>query len=614
MPFLKARSAVLSQYITVKDLFVSLPKEVLKEMLLLTSREFIAGGDTLFEQGDEGKDLYIVAAGRLKYEKYNLDGKIDEGEFQKMDILGELSVFTGEPRSATVLALRDSELIRIPKELALSVLTKYPAALLQITSVIAERLALSRRKTKKKSLKVKNFAILPTSSSFSIEPFLQVLVETLQKFGTVGLVRDSDYKQVLDQFENDTERDHQIVHWFQALEAHNNFLIFVCGTEWNEWEATCIRQTDRFLIVQDVQKNVSRSRLEKELEARKINKPMDLVLIQRDYPKLPENTIHHLEIRNISQHYHIHLNSIQTLERMARGILGKSIGVAFGGGGAKGFAHLGVMEAFEVAGIPVDQVAGTSAGSIFGALLALGYSAEDAKKEAKSFWVDRDLLNEFTVPVLALVTGKKYTEAIRSFFKDIQIEDLWIPFYAFSTNLTSSSEKVHDRGSLWKAIRCSTSLPGIVPPFVENGEIFIDGGVLDNVPGLLLQERGVGYLVSIDVYGDHPPEKDKSFQNYYEFGQPGVVANPVVQLGNLINFPNILEPKFPPIGEVIIRAILVSGRQKVLQTKEASDLYLKIPTNQYGVMEWSSYAKLVELGYKESIRHVQDFARYAISP
>jgi NTE family protein len=292
---------------------------------------------------------------------------------------------------------------------------------------------------------------------------------------------------------------------------------------------------------------------------------------------------------------------------MLRGILGKSIGLALGGGGAKGFAHLGVLRCIEESRIPIDIIAGTSAGSIFGALIAMGYDAERSRTQAKKFWVDRDLLNEYTIPILSLVAGRKYTDAIREFFSEIKIEDLWIPFYAVSTDLSNSESHTHASGYLWKAIRASTSLPGIVPPFIEDGVVYVDGGVMDNVPGLLLKEKGAGPVISVDVFGDIYPDQDKELTHYFDKSNPGVLDHPIVQLSNLINFKNIFQPKFPPIGDIIIRSILVSSRDRIRQTEKISELFLQIPTNNFGVLEWFSYEKLIELGYICSKARIEKF-------
>ncbi len=607
----KKRKDILSQYITVKDLFKNLPHSVIREMMNCTVREFLPSGKILFEEGDTGMDLYILSQGRLRYEKIGNDGKVATGEFQKMDILGELSLFTGEPRSAKVYAVRDSEVIRIPRNLALNILSNHPQALLQVTRIIAERLARVRRRAEGISRNSFSFCFLPITREIDLNLFIQKVCECAKSYGKYKIVTAELFLNEFPNFIDSgdvIEREHLILDWFQKLESENTCIFYVGSFDCAECTKRFIRQSDRILFLQDGNSPPNKSPMEEYIQTMGIgHKKMDLVLFHPYSDRPPNGTLSHLKIRSVARYYHIHMDSKITIERMLRGILGKSIGLALGGGGAKGFAHLGVLRSIEESGIPIDMVSGTSAGSIFAALIAMGYNSDQSKNEAKKLWVDRDLLNEYTIPVLSLVAGKKYTEAIRDFFGNIQIEDLWIPYFAVSTDLSNSESHIHEEGSLWKAIRSSTSLPGIVPPFIENGVVYVDGGVMDNVPGLLLKEKGAGPVISVDVFGDIYPDQDKELTQYFDKSQPGVLDHPIVQLSNLINFKNIFQPKFPPIGDIITRSILVSSKERVRQTEKISELFLQIPTNNFGVLEWFSYLKLIELGYICSKNKIENF-------
>lgn len=118
--------------------------------------------------------------------------------------------------------------------------------------------------------------------------------------------------------------------------------------------------------------------------------------------------------------------------RLSRKLTGKSIGIALSGGGAKGFAHLGLLKCFEENDIPVDMISGTSAGAIMGGLFAMGLSSSDILPLIRNFWLDRNILGDFTFPFVSLVRGKRYSGAIHEFFKDRNIETLPIPFYAIA--------------------------------------------------------------------------------------------------------------------------------------------------------------------------------------
>lgn len=603
----KSKHSALTQYLTLADLFKNLPHTVIREMKENTVREFLPGGEVLFEENSEGSDLYILAAGKLRYEKRSTDGTIrDVGEFKRLDIIGELSLFTGEKRSATVKAIRDSELIRVPREVALSILLKYPDSLLQITKIIAERLAHAKTDNKGFVPVSKTFSILSSLSKESLEEIIHKIGLIFLRYGSFCVVDEKMFLERTVELMSLDEKDREpwIIRFFSQMEAEFDFVFYVLedGKEVTTWTQRALRQSDSILFIKDANVGPNSIHLESLLDKKQFkDRTQILILVQPNAVEVVPGTIRHLQKRKFNRHFHVHLDRLDTWERLGRGLLGKSIGLALGGGGAKGFAHLGVLSALEENQIPIDMVSGTSAGSIFAALIAMGESSSGSKEKAKAFWVSKDLLNEYTVPVLSLTTGKKYTEAIRQFFGSIQIEDLWIPFYAISTDLSHSEIHVHDRGDLWKAIRASTSIPGIVPPLIDDGVVYVDGGVLDNVPGITLKERGVGKVISVDVFGDIYPDQDKELSAYFDKTNPGVMTHPLTQITNLINFNEILRPKFPPIGDIIIRSILSSSRDRIRQTEKVSDLFLQIPTNNFGLLDWFAYERLIELGYVSSV-------------
>ncbi|WP_244279698.1 patatin-like phospholipase family protein [Leptospira brenneri] len=615
-----SKRPALAQYLTLADLFKNLPHTVLREMKENTVREFLVGGEVLFEENSDGNDLYILTAGKLRYEKRGVDGSVrDAGEFKRLDIIGELSLITGEKRSATVKAIRDSELIRVPRDVALSILLKYPESLLQITKIIAERLA---------HAKTENKTFVPVSRTFSILSSLpkDTLDEIIHKTGLVFLRYGSfcvvDEKFYLERTNellslDEKERETWIIRFFSQLESEFDYVFYRLEDkkETSPWIERALRQSDTILFIKDAKDDPNCIHLESLLKLKQLREIKQvLVLLQPDPVVVVPGTIRHLQKRKFNHHFHVHLDRVDSWERLGRGLLGKSIGLSLGGGGAKGFAHLGVLQALEENKTPIDMVSGTSAGAIFAALIAMGESSNGSKEKAKEFWISKDLLNEYTVPVLSLTTGKKYTEAIRHFFGSIQIEDLWIPYFAISTDLSHSEIHVHDRGDLWKAIRASTSIPGVVPPFVDEGVVYVDGGVLDNVPGITLQERGAGKIISVDVFGDIYPDQDKELCAYFDKDNPGVMTNPLVQITNLINFNEILRPKFPPIGDIIIRSILASSRDRIRQTEKISDLFLQIPTNNFGLLDWFAYERLIELGYISSIDKIKRSKEKFINP
>ncbi len=191
-------------------------------------------------------------------------------------------------------------------------------------------------------------------------------------------------------------------------------------------------------------------------------------------------------------HHHLRLGDDTSLEQVARRLTGTSIDLVLGGGGARGWAHVGVIRAFEEAGIPIDAIAGTSMGGLVAAASALGLRWQEIQDLARQ-WSSQHRLFDYTLPFVSFFTGRKITELLQDIAGDVQVEDLWGGFFCVSSSLTRAKPVVHRRGPLWKAMRATMSLPALLPPVPEESELLIDGGYLINMPtGLMRDLYGTG--------------------------------------------------------------------------------------------------------------------------
>ncbi len=215
----KSKNPALAEYLTLADLFQTLPHSVLREMMTCTSREFYTSGQILFKQGDEGNDLYILSAGKLRYEKFGKDGSLrDAGEFKRLELIGELSLFTGERRSATVRALRDSEVIRVPKDLALPILTKYPDTLLQITKIIAERLAHAKLDSQSFVATKQTFCLISSLSSEKVSSVIHHLGLSILPHGSFYILDEKTFLSKTEELSVLEEKDREpwLIRFLQA--------------------------------------------------------------------------------------------------------------------------------------------------------------------------------------------------------------------------------------------------------------------------------------------------------------------------------------------------------------------------------------------------------------
>ncbi|KAJ2745097.1 phosphatidylcholine and lysophosphatidylcholine phospholipase [Coemansia sp. BCRC 34301] len=281
--------------------------------------------------------------------------------------------------------------------------------------------------------------------------------------------------------------------------------------------------------------------------------------------------------------------------RLGRYLCGKSIGVVLSGGGARGIALLGVLQAFEEAGIPVDMVGGTSIGAFMSGLyaqnpdsVAIHGPVKAFSRRMSSMW--RFLL-DVTYPILAYTSGREFNRAIWKVFKEAEIEDLWLPFYCMTANITQSRPEVHTRGLLWRVVRASMSLGGFVPPLCdENGDLLVDGGYLDNLPVRIMKnELGANMIFAIDIAG----ENDTSPVRYGES---------VSGFWVLLNHLNPLRSYWiPTLSEVQSRLTYASSDKELESAKIAdSCVYLRVPPRDVGVLDFGRFDELYRRGYEYS--------------
>ncbi|HHL39319.1 MAG TPA: patatin [Deltaproteobacteria bacterium] len=298
--------------------------------------------------------------------------------------------------------------------------------------------------------------------------------------------------------------------------------------------------------------------------------------------------------------------------KTAPGAEGRGVGLALGGGSARGWAHIGVLEAMDEAGMEVDFIAGTSMGALVGAVYASGGLAELKKVAMGLDW--RQILGFFDIvfPSSGLIDGKKVADFIRSHVKASKIEELDIPFAAVSTDLVSGKEVVLRSGDLIEAIRASISIPGIFTPVRHGSMVLADGGIVNPVPVSAVREMGAGYIIAVDPMpggagrgGERraartPPASDAPTR-------PAILVELEKRLGRL-NIRAVDQIRrwlsdegTPNIFDVLVDSIYIMERQ-ICETRlrlDRPDLVIA-PKVDVGFLEFSRAAHAIAQGYREA--------------
>lgn len=173
------------------------------------------------------------------------------------------------------------------------------------------------------------------------------------------------------------------------------------------------------------------------------------------------------------------------------------IGLALGSGGARGFAHLGVIKVLRENHIPIDYIAGSSMGSLVASFYAAGHPIDRLYKLAIAF--KRKYYLDFTVPKMGFIAGNRVKELVKVFTHGKNIEDLDVPISIVATDITNGEKVIFQKGSIAEAVRASISIPGIFVPVKVNGRLLVDGGVSDRVPVSVVRDMGADLIIAVDV-------------------------------------------------------------------------------------------------------------------
>ena len=390
-----------------------------------------------------------------------------------------------------------------------------------------------------------------------------------------------------------------LMDWLDQVEQSCDYLLYVADASWTEWTRRCLRQADRVLLIADAATTSEPTVVEQAIYAQSSEQPLELVLIHDRTVTQPTGTIAWLAQRPLQAHYHVRRQDHAHFGRLARCLTGNANALVLSGGGAKGFAHVGVMRALEEQNIPIDMIGGTSMGALLGIAPALGWSFERTMAIVAEFANPKSLF-DYTLPVVSLFAADKVNSLIQRLVGDVQIEDLWHPYFAVSTDLTAARAVIHRRGAVWRAARASFSIPAIFPPVIdERKHVLVDGGMMNNFPvDIMRNEVGSGRIIGVNVGRSDVPD-----QHYgYETSLSGWQV-----LRNRLD-PRAEQLAIPSLASILLRSAMVNNRQLVTKVKQACDLLLEPDVQDVGLLDFGAYERLIQRGYALAAQELQQWS------
>ncbi len=571
-------------------LFSALDEESLTALSSLAERQDLRSGARLYKEGEPSTHCYVVARGRLQETS---DGEL-LGYIGRLEPVGEVGIMMREARTSTVRAVRDSILLRFAQEDLLDFLDHHPAVQRALSRLMIVRLREHGRVRVQGATEVHGtLAVIPASPHLPVMALAEALVRRLSGWPEARLITAAHADATLGPGASqaslsDSEGSTRLAAWMNELESRHRYLVYAADSDRDTWALRCLHNADRVLVLIEASARPRPVRVLQELRSLGLLAPVELVFLRPEGDSSP-HTLAWMDVTGARARYFVHPWDEAELASLARQVAGNGVGVVLGGGGARGFAHIGLIRALEQLRVPIDVAGGTSMGAFLSALLALGLDSMEMTHVVRETFVRNNFLNDYALPRVSLIRGRKFAARLTEIFGNGQIEELRRTFFCVSTNLTTGAPVVHDRGPLSVWVGTSMAVPGIAPPIAYEGELLCDGGVLDNLPTGVMERLERGAIIACNVSTDGYLRAPGA-----GLGQPDPEA--------LLHHGSLDTP--PRLSEILVRSAMLSSATSMDLAAERADVYVRMPSQEFGIFDWKRLDELVELGYRHALEQL----------
>ncbi len=534
----------------------------------------LPGGTLLERDGENAAALFLVVTGCLGIFVPDARGQRRMVALAPAgETVGEMSLISrAREHSAQLVALRDTELLRISPEGFEQLVARHPRVMMNMMQQMSKRL---RNMTRGggDSPRPKTFAIVPLQPGLENTPVAHRLAAALSEMGSRAAVLDVGASD-------------QSAEWFNTFEAAHDVVFYRGDLPDSSWTHQCLRQADRIYLLARADQPLPQSPLGlPAFKERASGLPELLLLHPNEGGGASQSLPEHFSMRSglFESHHHIRGGNGDDVKRLARFIAGRAVGIVLAGGGARGFAHIGIIKALKEAGVPFDHVGGTSMGAIIAAGLALEWDVPELTERMRQAFVANNPLSDFTLPLIGLVRGKKASKMLERHFGNVRIEELAKPFFCVSSDLTTGRIHEHRAGLLWRALRATVALPGILPPVTHHGHLLVDGGVMNNLPVDVMREHamGAGPIIACDVTGelDLQARDDRYGERpwWWLVGQ------------RMRGTPSIIS--------ILMRSGTVGSEAQRRIVREQADYIIEPPMPEIGLRDWKKFDQAIQEGY-----------------
>ncbi|WP_421791990.1 patatin-like phospholipase family protein [Hyphobacterium sp.] len=525
----------------------------------------LPAGQMLFSEGERSDALYLLRSGALAafrdgpMGRPNLLGYIRAGE-----PVGEMSMLEERAHSASVYAMRDSEIVRLPTAEFERLTNKHPSLMRELSKMMLRRL---RTGPQRHGSEPKVFALVSCSPTIDLDYRAKKLRSALGKIGVSAAILGEESADFSGPKLDAYEQDHQVV-------------ILAARLGDSQWARRAMGRADRVWLLARGDARPSIPLLPDDPSPAARLKLLDVVLVHDGGDRRASRPQEWADAAEAARVFHWRQERPDDLARLARTLAGKSIGLVLSGGGARAYAHIGAVEAFRKAGLEFDFVGGASMGAIIAAGVALEWTQDELVERVREAFVASNPLGDWRLPVVSLARGKRVDDRLEKHFGDVEIADMARPYFCISSNLSTGRPHIHRSGRLRDALRATIAIPGILPPVLDGDNVLVDGAVFTNFPSEQMRAFHRGISAGVDVTRAKAVNAD-------EFRDAPSFIGWVRQHG--LN-------ELPPIASLLMRSatagVMVGKHQAY---REAVDM-LVLPDTTTDLREWKRFEETIEAG------------------
>ena len=525
----------------------------------------LTGGEQLFAAGDEADSLYLLRSGRLGVFRHE-EGHPTQflGVVRPGEPVGEMALIAGAPHSASVVALRDSEILALPRADFFDAVRTRPEVMIELS-----RLMLHRARERNSGAAEPSVFGFIGARDRPIRPFIDRIAAAVEASGYTCQVIDHSALS-------------SVSEWFSRVEDSHDYVIYVAERDEPSWAALCARQVDRLFVIGDA---LTAPPPRMQTRESGYHQFTDLILLRDPRMSRPANTAVWLDALDPVRWFHAVEGSAVDAARIARLVTGTAVGLVLSGGGARAYAHIGAIRALHEAGVGFDFLGGSSMGAVIAAGPALGWSDDELERRIRRAFVTSDPLSDLAFPIVAMTRAGKVARLLQDAYGDVDIADLPLPFFAVSSNLTTGSIEVHRRGLLRRAMRASISIPGVMPPVVIDGQVLVDGAVIKNFPTDVMRQLNAGPIIGVDMSQARGVD-------------PTALENPPSWWRWILSG---AWKAGPPIVSILMRSATITTDAEVERSRLDSDLLILPQPTGSEIRDWKLYEPVVAAGHAAAV-------------